>query len=170
MLFDPIETIRKEIETWDSPFVELDCFGTADAAHIVDVVGEFCRVHLGSGIRGYYFYRASIGSVHGIQLEDGRDLIIKVRPPPDTNPGLSFDRTSLGVICSVMNWLADRGYPRPKIILGPTRLGKGFATVEELLERGERGNGFEPECRRLIASGFAELIDRLRSFPVIPHA
>ena len=168
MLSDPVETIRKEIETWDSPFVELDCFGTENSGQIVSVMNEFCRTHLCSGIRGYFFYRASIGSVHGLQLEDGRDLVIKVRPPRATNPNLSFDSTSLGAICSVMNWLADRGYPCPKIILGPTRLSKGLATVEELLERGERGNGFDPECRKLIASGFAELIDRLRSFPGDP--
>jgi aminoglycoside phosphotransferase (APT) family kinase protein len=60
--------------------------------------------------------------------------------------------------------LADRGYPCPGTILGPTPLGKGLATVEEFLEKGERGNGFEPECRRVIASSFAELIDVLRSF------
>jgi hypothetical protein len=49
-------------------------------------------------------------------------------------------------------------------ILGPTSLAKGLATVEEFLDRSERGNGFEHECRKLIATGLAELIRLLRSF------
>lgn len=161
---DPVETIRTEIQTWDSPFVELDCFGTDNAERIAVLVTEFCRAQLGSGIRGYYFYRASIGSTHAVQLEDGRDLVIKVRPPAETNPDLSFDRGSLGVICAVLAWLADRHYPCPNILLGATPLARGLATVEEFLDRGQRGNGFQPACRKLMAAGLAELIERLRSF------
>jgi hypothetical protein len=67
-------------------------------------------------------------------------------------------------ICRVMKWLTDAGYPCPKLILGPTPVAKGLATVEEFLDRGERGNGFDPECRKRIATGLAELIELLRSF------
>jgi hypothetical protein len=63
-----------------------------------------------------------------------------------------------------MTWLADRSYPCPKILLGPTPLARGLATVEESFDRGQRGNGFEPECRKIIALGLAELIELLRSF------
>jgi hypothetical protein len=101
---DPVETIRTEIQTWDSPFVELDCFGTDNAARIFDMMNDFCRTRLDSNIRGYFFYRASVGSAHGIQLEDGHNVVIKVRPPPETNPDLSLDRKSLETICSVMSW------------------------------------------------------------------
>jgi hypothetical protein len=161
---DPVEIIRKDIETWDSPFVELDCFGTGDAKRIAGVMNDFCQTHLRSRIHGYFFYRASVGSTHGIQLEDNRNIVIKIRPPPETNPDLSFDQKSLETICAVMAWLADRKYPCPRIFLGPTPLARGLATVEELLERGQRGNGFEPQCRKRIASGLAELIELLRSF------
>lgn len=161
---NPTETIRTEIETWDSPFIELDCFGTDNAGGIVEAVNEFCQTHLHGAIRNYLFYRASVGSTHGIQLEDGRNVVIKVRPPPETNLDLSFDRKSLETICSVMSWLSDRGYPCPRIRLGPTPLARGLATVEELLDRGQHGNGFEPKCRKLIATGLAELIETLRSF------
>ena len=160
---DPVETIRTEIQTWDSPFVELDCFGTDNAEQIAEFVTEFCRAHLGSGIRGYFFYRASIGT-HAVQLEDGRELVIKVRPPPETNPNLSFDRGSLEVICRVITWLADRGYPCPKLLLGPTPLVRGLATVEDVFDHGQRGNGFDPKCRKAIASGLAKLIDMLQTF------
>jgi hypothetical protein len=162
--FDAVETIRNEIQTWDSPFVELDCFATDSAEQIAEFVTEFCRAHLGSSIRGYFFYRASIGSTHGVRLEDGREVVIKVRPPPETNPHLSFDRESLGTISAVMSWLANRSYTCPKLLLGPTPLARGLATVEEFLDRGQRGNGFEPECRKIIATGLAELIELLRCF------
>jgi aminoglycoside phosphotransferase (APT) family kinase protein len=163
-VYDPIETLQKKLETWATPFVEIDCFGTDCAARIADTMNEFCRAHLGSKLRGYLFYGSSVGSTHGVRLEDGRDVVIKVRPPAETHPYLSFDRTSLASICRVMKWLADRGYPCPKPILGPTPIAKGLATVEEFLDRGQRGNGFDPECRRVIASGLANLIERLQSF------
>jgi len=163
-VYDPVKVLQREIQTWGVPFVELDCFGTDSAERIAEIIDEFCRAHLGSGIHGYLFYGSSVGSTHGVQLEDGRKLVVKVRPPAQTNPYLSLDRTSLEGICRVMTWLADRGYPCPRPILGPTPLAKGLATVEEFLEKGQRGNGFDPECRKLIASGFAELIGLLRSF------
>jgi hypothetical protein len=161
---DSVETIRRDIETWKSPFVELDCFGMDNAERIAGIVDEFCRLHLGASIRGYFFYQASVGSTHGVQLENGRDVVIKVRPPPQTNPYLAHDRTTLGTVCEVMNWLADRGYACPRTVLGSTPLAKGLATVEELLDYGQRGNGFDPACRKTIASGLAELIQLLRSF------
>jgi aminoglycoside phosphotransferase (APT) family kinase protein len=163
-IHDPIKTLQKEIQTWKSPFVELDCFGTDSADLIAEAMDAFCRTHLGSGLRGYLFYGASVGSTHGVQLDDGQELVIKVRPPPEINPCLSLDRRSLESICRVMKWLADRGYPCPKPTLGPTPLAKGLATVEEFLHRGQRANGFDPEFRNLIASGLAELIELLRSF------
>jgi Phosphotransferase enzyme family len=161
---DPVETLQKEIQTWDAPFVEIDCFGTESAERIAELINEFCRAYLGSGLGGYLFYAASVGSTHGVQLEDGREVAIKVRPPPETNPYLSHDRITLESVCRVMNWLADTGYPCPKPVLGPTPLSRGYATVEEFLEVGQRGDGFAPECRRAIASGLAHLIERLRSF------
>ncbi len=167
-VLDPVETIRKETQTWGTPFVELDCFGTDNAEQIVGMIDDSCRNQLGSGIRGYFFYRASVGSTHGVQLEDGREGVVKVRPPAETNPYLPYDQRSLETIVSVMQWLADQGYPCPTPIMGPVPLGNGLATIEEFLESGKHGNGFEPDCRKLIAAGFAELIDRLRSFPGDP--
>lgn len=163
-LQDPVEILQKEIATWGTPFVEMDCFGTDCAERIAEIMNEFCQSHLGGKIRGYLFFASSVGSTHGVRLEDGRELVIKVRPPPETNPYLSLDRTSLDSICRTMRWLADRDYPCPKPILGPTPLARGLATAEAFLVRGGQGNGFDPKCRKIIASGFAELIQLLRSF------
>ncbi len=52
------------------------------------------------------------------------------------------------------------------MLLGPTPLARGLATVEEFHDRGEHGDAFQPSCRRIIAYGFAELIDLLRACDV----
>jgi hypothetical protein len=168
LVLDSVETVRKEIETWGTPFVELDCYGTDNAERIAAMIDNFCRHHLDSGVRGCYFYRSSVGSTHGLQLEDGRDLVVKVHPPAHVNRHLPNDQQSLDTIFQVTSWLAEQGYPCPRPILGPLPLGNGLATVDQFLERGAYGNGFEPEDRKIIATGFAELIDRLRSFPGDP--
>jgi len=99
----------------DSPFVELDCFGTDCAARDCGHNDEFCRL-IWQQAPWYLFYGSSVGDPW-LRLEDGRDVVIKFRPPEETNPYLSFDRTSLESICRVMKWLTDRGYPCPKPIL-----------------------------------------------------
>jgi hypothetical protein len=79
-LHDPVEMIQKEIATWGTPFVELDCFGTDRAERIAQIMDEFCRSHLGNTIRGYLFFASSVGSSMGVQLEDGHKDVIKVYP------------------------------------------------------------------------------------------
>jgi hypothetical protein len=60
-----------------------------------------------------------------------------------------------------MRWLHARAYPCPKLLLGPTPIGEGLATVEEYYEPGEHGDAFQAEYRKIIATGLAELIDLL---------
>jgi hypothetical protein len=94
---DPVEVIRREIETGESPLVELDCLATADAEQNAEWVARFCNTNLRSGIRGYFFYRPSVGSAHGIRLDDGCKVVIKVRPPPETEEKIvaTYDWDSL---------------------------------------------------------------------------
>jgi hypothetical protein len=59
---DPIKTLQKELETWGTPFVELDCFGTDCAERIADTMDEFCRAHLGSKLVGTCFMLQVLGA------------------------------------------------------------------------------------------------------------
>jgi hypothetical protein len=165
VLHDPVALLQKNLDEWSTPYVELDIFATDSAQEIADIINTFCREQLGSRLAGYLFHSASVGSTHGVQLEDRREVVIKARPPASTNPYLKHDRQSLETICQVMGWLHARAYPCPKVLLGPTPLGQGLATVEEFFERGAHGDAFQPDCRRTIACGLAELIEMLRSFP-----
>lgn len=160
---DPVDLIRTRLAEWGTAFVELDVFGTDDPAEIVRLVDAFCRVHLGSPLAASLFYVSSVGSTHGVKLVDGRELVIKARPPAHTNPDHSHDVPSLASVCRVLDWLRARGYPCAPLVLGPTPLANGIATVEEFFERGERGDAFQPGCRKVIAVGLARLVELLRS-------
>jgi hypothetical protein len=159
---DPVELIRGRLAEWGTAFVELDVFGTDDPAQIVRLTDEFCRLHLGAPLAASLFYVSSVGSAHGVRLLDGRELVIKARPPAHTNPDHSHDVSGLESVCRVLSWLHARGYPCAAVVLGPTPLASGVATVEEFFERGERGDGFHPPCRTTIAGGLADLVELLR--------
>ena len=161
-LQDPAALIQRNLDEWETPCVELDIFGTGSAGRIAEIVDAFCREHLGSRLAGYLFCTTSVGSTHGVHLEDGREVVIKARPPQAANPHMKHDRESLESVFSVTQWLHARAYPCPRPVLGPTRLAKGLATVEEYFVRGERGDASQPGCRKTIAAALAELIALLR--------
>ena len=162
MIRDAAIVIQEDLDTWETPFVELDAFGTADAHRIAAKIDAFARERLGSGIAGYLFYAASVGSTHGVELEDGRRLVIKVRPPAETNPCLPFDPTSLGQIVGAQRHLAAAGYPCPVPILGPVPLARGLATVETWLAPGQIRDAHDPHVRALLAKGLHEHVARLQ--------
>jgi hypothetical protein len=162
-LLDPVECIRQSVGAWATPYVELDIFGTGDAAKIAFTVDAFCRQHLGSGVDGYLFYAASVGSTHGIELCDGRRVVLKARPPSETNPDLALGFAQTTTVCKVMTWLSQRGFPCPLPLCGPLPMARGLATVEEFADQGERIDGLEPRYRRAIAAGYADLVVLLGS-------
>jgi hypothetical protein len=165
-LRDPATAIQDDLGTWETPFVEIDAFGTADASRIAGMIDAFARGRMGSGISGYLFYSASVGSTHGVELEDGRRVVIKVRPPAETNPDLPLDRVSLEQIVAIQRHLADAGFPCPTPLLGPVPLACGLATVESWLEPGESRDGHDPHVRGLLANGLHEHVAILE--PIAP--
>jgi hypothetical protein len=70
-LHDPIELIQRNLGEWETPYVELDIFGTGDAQRIVKTVDAFCRAHLGSRFAGYLFPQGECGQ-HARCTVDGR--------------------------------------------------------------------------------------------------
>jgi hypothetical protein len=162
---DPVAVVRASLDEWEVPFVELDVFGTADAGAIVEQVDEFARRHLGSGVAGYLFCGASVGSTHGVVLADGREVVIKARPPAQTNPDLPLDAGSLAVVVELQRFLADRGYACPRPILGPREIGRGLATVEVHLAGGRAPDRDDAEDRRRIAVELYRHIELLKVAP-----
>jgi len=152
----PVDAIAASLSEWEIPFPELDVFGTSDPEAIATMVVAFVRNHLGSGVQGYIFCTSSVGSTHGLVLEDGRRLVLKARPPPDTNPNLPLDRHSLEQVVRVQRYLCDKGYPCPAPIMDPAPLGQGLATIETYRGEGECRDAHDPSVRRVIARALYE--------------
>src|SRR5688500_1192287 len=124
---DPVGVVRAQLAEWDVPHVELAIFESSKPEAIVEAVDAFCREHLDAGVAGYLFCVSSVGSAHGIRLADGRDVVLKVRPPAAENPYLHMDQRTLGCVVAVMRWLHQGGYPCAEPLAGPLPLGRGLA-------------------------------------------
>jgi hypothetical protein len=145
-----INVIANFINQWNTPFVEQAIFGTGDAVEIAGQVNVFCTAHLGVPVADYLFYESSQGAVFGIQLSDGRRVVLKAHQP---DRPLDF----LSAVYDVQRYLADHDYPCPRPLIGPMPIGYGHATVEELVDTGTYADAHHPTIRRLMAEKLAQL-------------
>lgn len=135
--------------------LETRVFGTGDPELIACALDGFCAAELGAGVERYEFFASSQMSVHGVRLSDGRRVVIKVGPA-------SLGENALAAVQQVQSHLVDRGFPAPRPLVAPRRLGTGVAVVEELLDRGTRADAHQPPIRQAIATGLARLVELAR--------
>lgn len=150
-----VEVIAAELATWapHPPHVELAIFGAADAREIAGRLDELCAVALGTRIAGARFYGASIGSVAGVVLADGRQVVIKAH-----QPGVS--PAQLRELHRVRAGLERVG--SPPVLAGPLPIGRGHAVIEVLVERGAWAEPREPAVRRALARGLHAIVEACR--------
>lgn len=129
--------------------VERLVFGEEDAA---TELHAFCRRELGSGVAAELFSATSVGVVTGVELEDGRRVVVKAHQP---RQGADF----LGAVHRVQAHLHREGFPAPEPLLPPRPLGRGLALVEELVERGAYEDAHDPRVRRTAAEALAWLVE-----------
>jgi len=148
---------------WDGyqGFNERDVFGTTDPAAIVEAVDHFCRVKLGSGVDRYEFYATSVCGVHGVRLEDGRGVVVKVHRA-------GADNLHLDAVHDVQRHLVAAGFPAPAPVLGAAPLAGGIAVVDELLDRDGWEDAHEPAVRRRVAAGLARHLELCRALGAVP--
>lgn len=132
-------------------------FATEDESEIALVVAQFCRDALDSGVRQTLFTRTSVGAVFGLELEDGRRVVLKAHQPRQR---VEF----LRVVFETQSHLANQGFPCPRPVIPPTPIGNGFASVEELVEEGFFADAHQPFIREAIARALARLIELTRPF------
>ena len=144
-----------------TPFVEPAIFGTDNPDHIAEYVNDFCLNTLGSAIAEFLFYESSQGAVFGLRLSDDRRVAVKAHQPA-RSPDF------LHAIYKVQHHLATHGFPCPTPILGPTPLGRGYATVEELVDIGVYADAHQPPIRRVMAETLYRLVDLTRGLTHIP--
>ena len=145
------ENVAAFQEGWPGPWTEDELFG----AHYPEAVGEafarFCRAELGSPVAAGLFYEASIGCVAGVELEDGRRVVVKAHPA-------ASPREFLEAVVRIQTELVRRGFPAPAVLLGPRPLGRTHATVERLVDEGEYRDAHEPPVRAALAWALARLV------------
>lgn len=126
--------------------IEERVFGTRERERIALAIEG--AVHELGGARRALFYEASTGAVAGLELVDGRCVVVKVQP-------IRLERAR--ALVEVQTTLASRGFPCPMPIGAPSAIANGVARVEALLDRGERGDVRAPEIRREAASRLFEM-------------
>jgi len=132
--------------------VERAIFGTSDPAAITVEIERFAREELGSTVCEPLFFESSVGSVFGLRLGDGREVVIKAHQP---NEPLDY----LNAVHTVCCHLSESGFPCPRPLLAPRPLGLGHGTVEELRADGDWADAHDPAVRRRMAELLAILIE-----------
>lgn len=135
--------------------VERLIFGTEDEGEVGAIVERFCREALGSGVRETLFVRTSVGVVFGLDLGDGRQVVLKAHQP---RQNVEF----LRVVFETQSYLAEQGFPCPRPVIQPASLGNGFASVEELVEEGFFADAHNPHIQEAMAHALARLVELTR--------
>jgi hypothetical protein len=141
-LMDVEAAIRQSLRDFD-PAVEQDVSG--GIPETATAIEDFCARLLGSPASNCLFYSSHVGISAGLELQDGRRLVVKV------HQSWIADRPHLEAVAQVQRRLVDAGFPCPSPLLGPLPFGAGLATIEELLDTGLWRDAHEPEIRMALA-------------------
>jgi len=151
------QLIAERRAEWVDWPVEPLVFGTGDADAIAAQIDRFCSERLGAPVAEPRFFESSVGSVFGLRLADGRQVVVKAHQP---NVPLEF----LCAVHAVQSHLAAAGFPAPRPLLAPSPLGLGHATVEELRVEGAWADAHDPSVRCAMAETLAQLVQLGRGF------
>jgi hypothetical protein len=88
-----------------------------------------------------------LSAVYALELNDGRQVVIKVRPPSPRIAGCT----------EVQYQLWKTGFPCPQPLAGPAPFGRFVATAEAFVPDGEKLS-VEEDSPRLFAEGLAHLV------------
>jgi hypothetical protein len=156
--------VDERLQEWGFvPHVVRAVFGASDGADIERTIDEFCERRLHSGVSAHEFFYASVGSVHGVRLADGRRVVVKASSP---GPRMAFLAAAQGV----QRHLAAQGFPCPEPLTEPAPLAAGIAVVESCLDVGARGDPHEPALRRAMAATLASLVALCRPLDRLKRA
>ena len=134
---------------------DLPIYGTADGRAIAEEIDRFCRDELKSGVARPLFYETSQGSVTGVELGDGRRVVVKAHRAGEA---LAW----LHEMVRVQMHLASRGLWATTVCGGPAPLGRTLGVVEAFVDRGVTRDGREPAVRGELARGLFALVAACR--------
>lgn len=125
-------------------------------------LSAYTRDRLGQPIAQVRFRAGRIDVVWGIELEDGREVVVKVHRLP-------VDRGAIAAARDAQRTLRAVGFPCPEPLSGPDEVDGRVFTAETLMGDGEPPDGHDPVHRRLLAAGLARHVDLLRGRPDLVH-
>jgi Ser/Thr protein kinase RdoA (MazF antagonist) len=137
--------------------------GAVTARELRRFLDSWARDRLGSAIADVRFRAGRIDAVWGVELRDGRAVVIKGHRSP-----VDLDAVEAGI--DAQRVLAAAGFPCPVPLAGPDEVEGRVLTAETLLV-GAMPDGRDPAVRRLLADGLARHIEILRARPdLVPRA
>jgi hypothetical protein len=151
------EVVAAHLREWgDAPaHVELAVFGSDEPRAIAETIDDFCRRELGGGVRRALFHQSSIGAVCGVELGDGRRVVIKGHQPERAVEWLRE-------VVRVQMHLASRGLYATTVVAGPVPLGRGHAIVEAFADGGAPCDAHQPAIRRALARAQHDIVAACR--------
>lgn len=158
-LVQPTRVIAAHLAEWGSApaYVELAVFGTDEPRAIAREIDRFCRTYLGAEVAEALFHQSSVGSVAGVQLDDGRRVVIKGHQPSRSVPFLRE-------VARVQMYIASLGLPAPRVLGGPAPLGLGNAVAEAFIDTAmlPRSEPHQPDVRRAMAASLYAIVAACR--------
>jgi hypothetical protein len=157
------DVIAAHLEEWrpGPAHVELAIFGTDDPAAIAAMLDQFCRQHLGAATEGALFHQSSIGSVTGLVLSRGRQVVVKGQQP-------ERPAALLAELVRVQRYLGARGLFATPVLCGPAPLGHGQAIVEAFVDAGASADAHDPPVRRALVRSLFQIVSACR--PLVGQA
>jgi hypothetical protein len=138
-------------------------YGSVTGPELQAFLDAWATDRLGSAIANVRFRTGRIDVVWGVDLRDGRAVVIKTHRAP-------VDLEATRVAGDAQRVLAEAGFPCALPLAGPDEVGGRVLTAETLIE-GSAPDGRDPAGRLLLAGGLARHIELLRARPdFVPRA
>ena len=118
----------------------------------------WCKTWLGAIPTQTIFEASHLSQVTGLQLADGREVVVKARPWEDR----------LKVCTQVQQHLWKAGFPCPETLVGPVRLRDQAISAETYIPGGEELVP-SPDSPRLFAEALAQLVRLAPSPTSLPN-
>lgn len=138
-------------------------FGTVEPQQIGQQIADLCRASLGQEIAACEFWEVSVSFTIGLRLTSGQRIVAKFRSPNN------ITLRALQTVCQVQEYLANCGFPAPRMILSPLQQGNTFASIEALLDVGKNCDAHDPVVRRAMAIGLAQQIQLAQPLVSLPN-
>ena len=157
LIVDLAERPVPESELAELSGTERAVYGSVPPAELWAFLDSWVRDRLGSPLATVRFRAGRIDVVWGVELEDGRAVVIKTHRPP-------VDLQATRVASDAQRLLSAAGFPCAVPLAGPDEV-RGRVLTAETLIVGGAPDGRDPASRLLLAEGLPRQIEILRDRP-----